>query len=67
MNNSFDIHIGCSNKQMESLIKQMINPQAHCKSCSNWSFEERKLFREKVRLLINYYKIIREFGECVKG
>ena len=52
---------------MESLVKQMINPQAHCKSCSNWSFEKRKLFRDKVRPLINYYKTMQEFGECIKG
>ena len=72
MKNLHDINIGCSNKQMETLILQMFNPQPDCEYCyakgwEKWSFEKRKLFRAKVRLLINYYRTMREFGECVKG
>ena len=65
MKNLFDIGISCSNKQMETLIKQMINPQKT--KVDDWSYGKRKLFRENIRRLINHYKTMREFGECVKG
>ena len=50
---------------METLIKQMINPQKT--KVDDWSYGKRKLFRENIRRLINHYKTMREFGECVKG
>jgi len=58
---------------METLIVQMIAPE-HTQGFNQrfvwtkfWTYNTRKLFRDHVRPLINYYKTMREFGECVKG